>query len=131
MQETVLCLIEFFFFLLSMQLSKENTQKLKNEFTFAEDSFVEDLMNHLPYELTSAQKRAVAQIRSDLREPALCSGWYREMLGLVRQFVAFLAMLEVAHNGYQAALMAPTEVLAQQHYEKLTHFWKPMASKSR
>ena len=43
-------------------------------------------------------------------------------VGSGKTIVAFLAMLEVAHNGYQAALMAPTEVLAQQHYEKLTHF---------
>ena len=113
---------EFFFFLLSMQLSKENTQKLKNEFTFAEDSFVEDLMNHLPYELTSAQKRAVAQIRSDLREACIMQRLVQGDVGSGKTIVAFLAMLEVAHNGYQAALMAPTEVLAQQHYEKLTHF---------
>ena len=113
---------EFFFFLLSMQLSKENTQRLKNEFTFAEDSFVEDLMNHLPYELTSAQKRAVAQIRSDLREACIMQRLVQGDVGSGKTIVAFLAMLEVAHNGYQAALMAPTEVLAQQHYEKLTHF---------
>ena len=113
---------EFFFFLLSMQLSKENTQKLKNEFTFAEDSFVEDLMNGLPYELTGAQKRAVAQIRSDLREPCIMQRLVQGDVGSGKTIVAFLAMLEVAHNGYQAAIMAPTEVLAQQHYEKLTQF---------
>ena len=113
---------EFFFFLLSMQLSKENIQKLKNEFTFGDDSFVEDLMNGLPYELTGAQKRAVAQIRSDLREPCIMQRLVQGDVGSGKTIVAFLAMLEVAHNGYQAAIMAPTEVLAQQHYEKLTQF---------
>ena len=113
---------EFFFFLLSMQLSKENTQKLKNEFTFGDDSFVEDLMNGLPYELTGAQKRAVAQIRSDLREPCIMQRLVQGDVGSGKTIVAFLAMLEVVHNGYQAAIMAPTEVLAQQHYEKLTQF---------
>lgn len=113
---------EFFFFLLSMQLSKENTQKLKNEFTFGDDSFVEDLMNGLPYELTGAQKRAVAQICSDLREPCIMQRLVQGDVGSGKTIVAFLAMLEVAHNGYQAAIMAPTEVLAQQHYEKLTQF---------
>ena len=113
---------EFFFFLLAMQLSRENTQKLKNEFTFQDDSFVEDLMNHLPYELTGAQKRAVQQIRADLRGDCIMQRLVQGDVGSGKTIVAFLAMLEVVHNGYQAAIMAPTEVLARQHYEKLTQF---------
>ena len=113
---------EFFFFLLAMQLSKENTQKLKNEFIFQDDSFVEDLMNHLPYELTGAQKRAVQQIRADLRGDCIMQRLVQGDVGSGKTIVAFLAMLEVVHNGYQAAIMAPTEVLARQHYDKLIQF---------
>ena len=115
---------EFFFFLLSMQLSKENTQKLKNEFTFAEDSFVEDLMNGLPYELTGAQKRAVAQIRSDLREPCIMQRLVQGDVGSGKTIIAVLALLAVCENGYQGALMVPTEVLARQHFESVTELFE-------
>lgn len=108
---------EFFFFLLNMRKQKEITQKEKNAFSFVEDSFVEDLADKLPYPLTNAQKNTLGEIRTDLFSPYVMQRLIQGDVGSGKTIVAFLAMAEVSHSGYQSAIMAPTEVLARQHYE--------------
>ena len=108
---------EFFFFLLNMRMQKEITQKEKNTFTFLDDSFVKNLTKKLPYPLTNAQKNTLEEIQTDLFSPYVMQRLIQGDVGSGKTIVAFLAMAEVSHSGYQSAIMAPTEVLARQHYE--------------
>ena len=108
---------EFFFFILSMQYQKEKKQKDENQFTFSDDGFTEGLIGQLPYELTGAQKRALLDVQKDLRSPYVMQRLIQGDVGSGKTIIAFLAMADAAHHGYQSAIMAPTEVLARQHYE--------------
>ena len=111
---------EFFLFILSMQFQKEKRIKDANEFEFRTDSFTDDLMAKLPYELTGAQKRALADVKKDMRSPYVMQRLIQGDVGSGKTIIAFLAMADAAHNDYQSAIMAPTEVLARQHYETFT-----------
>ncbi len=111
---------EFFFFLLCMQLTKEESASLANRFHFAEADFVDSLIKKLPYRLTGAQQRAITQIQSDLRSGKVMQRLLQGDVGSGKTIVAFLAMLECANSGYQSAIMAPTDVLARQHYQRLS-----------
>ena len=108
---------EFFLFILSMQYQKEKKQKDENQFTFSDDGFAEGLIGQLPYELTGAQKRALLDVQKDLRSPYVMQRLIQGDVGSGKTIIAFLAMADAAHHGYQSAIMAPTEVLARQHYE--------------
>ncbi len=108
---------EFFLFILSMQYQKEKRIREKNEFCFANDSFVEELAEKLPYDLTGAQKRAVSEIKEDMRGEFVMQRLVQGDVGSGKTIIAFLAMADVSHNGMQSAIMAPTEVLARQHYD--------------
>lgn len=111
---------EFFLFILSMQYQKEKRVKDDNEFEFQNDSFTDDLIAKLPYELTGAQKRALADVKKDMRSPYVMQRLIQGDVGSGKTIIAFLAMADAAHNDYQSAIMAPTEVLARQHYETFT-----------
>ncbi len=106
---------EFFFFILSMQYQKEKRVRDKNEFVFADDNFVETLKKGLPFELTRAQEAVLSDIRRDMRGPFVMQRLIQGDVGSGKTVLAFLAMADVAHNGCQSAIMAPTEVLARQH----------------
>lgn len=108
---------EFFLFILGMQFQKEEKQKEENCFSFSGDGFVEGLMEKLPYELTGAQKRALLDVQKDLRSPYVMQRLIQGDVGSGKTIIAFLAMADASHHGYQSAIMAPTEVLARQHYE--------------
>lgn len=111
---------EFFLFILSMQYRKEKQIKDANEFEFQVDSFTDDLIAKLPYELTGAQKRALSDVKNDMRSPYVMQRLIQGDVGSGKTIIAFLAMADAAHNDYQSAIMAPTEVLARQHYETFT-----------
>ena len=108
---------EFFLFILNMQYHKEKRIKEANEFEFREDSFTDELIARLPYELTGAQKRALSEVKRDMRSPYVMQRLIQGDVGSGKTIIAFLAMADTAHNGCQSAIMAPTEVLARQHYE--------------
>lgn len=108
---------EFFLFILNMQYQKERRVKEANDFAFADDSFTDTLIEKLPYQLTGAQIRALADIRRDMRSPYIMQRLVQGDVGSGKTILAFLAMADTSHNGYQSAIMAPTEVLARQHYE--------------
>ena len=80
---------------------------------------LEPFFNSLPYKLTSAQIRALAEIQSDLSKPKPMSRLLQGEVGSGKTVVATAAMLLSAANGYQAALMAPTEILAEQHFDTI------------
>lgn len=112
---------EFFLFILSMQYHKERRVKDANEFVFHEDSFTDDLIGKLPYQLTNAQRRALIDVKRDMRSPYVMQRLIQGDVGSGKTIIAFLAMADTAHHGYQSAIMAPTEVLARQHYETFLH----------
>lgn len=111
---------ELFLFILNLQYQKEKKEKETNAFSFLEDSFVEELTGRLPYELTGAQKRVLQEIKKDMRSPYAMQRLIQGDVGSGKTILAFLAMADCAHNGYQSAIMAPTEVLAVQHFESFT-----------
>ena len=78
--------------------------------------------NHLPFELTNAQKRVVREIRKDLASNAQMNRLLQGDVGSGKTIVAFLSMLVALDNDFQACLMAPTEILATQHYHGLKKF---------
>lgn len=108
---------EFFLFLMGIQYQKEATVKEENTFFFKQDSFVEDLIAKLPYSLTGAQLRSINQIKEDMSSPYVMQRLLQGDVGSGKTIVAFLMMAWCSYSGYQSAIMAPTEVLARQHYE--------------
>ena len=108
---------ELFLFILNLQYQKEKKEKEKNPFSFQSDDFVEQLIEKLPYKLTNAQLRALSEVRADMRSDYVMQRLIQGDVGSGKTIIAFLAMADTAHNGCQSAIMAPTEVLARQHYE--------------
>ena len=108
---------EFFLFIMGMQYQKEKRTRQENRFVMQHPEFVEDLIKKLPYELTGAQKRALHDVTENMQGPYAMQRLIQGDVGSGKTILAFLAMAWCASNGYQSAIMAPTEVLAQQHYE--------------
>ena len=108
---------EFFLFILSVRKMKEKTEETPNCFPVKETWLTEEIIERLPYSLTRAQLNAWHEIERDLAGRRMMSRLVQGDVGSGKTILAFLAMCLVADNGYQAALMAPTEVLARQHYE--------------
>lgn len=113
---------EFFGFLLEVQATKEKKLKTKNTFIIDKDHFGDTLLSSLPYELTNAQKKVIKEIKQDMKNEYVMQRLVQGDVGSGKTIVAFLAMLLASENGYQSAIMAPTEVLAAQHYESFTKF---------
>ena len=90
------------------------------------DTLTRDLLGQLPFALTGAQARAFAEIARDLASDHPMQRLLQGDVGSGKTCVAALAMLQAAENGRQAVLMAPTEILAEQHFRKLTDWLAPM-----
>ena len=119
---------EEFFFLSLTQLRNKLKQKTSIKgYQFAEvgATFLNFYNHHLPFELTGAQKRVVKEIRADVRTGAQMNRLVQGDVGSGKTIVALLAMLLAIDNGFQAALMAPTEILATQHYNGLKELCEP------
>ena len=98
---------------------KEKNEKSKNTFSFAIAEPVEQFMHKLPYELTGAQQKVWEEIKADLNGAHVMSRLVQGDVGSGKTIIALLGLLLAAVNGYQGALMAPTEVLAKQHFESI------------
>lgn len=109
---------ESFFFQLGYGLKKlhHKTQAVGNPFPVVGDYFTNFYEKHLPFELTNAQKRVLKEIRQDMRRPIQMNRLLQGDVGSGKTMVALLTMLIAMDNGFQSCLMAPTEILAQQHY---------------
>ena len=108
---------EFLLFILSVRMMKERNQNRKNTFHLKPVWETENIIENLPYDLTNAQKRVWNEIETNMTGKHLMSRLVQGDVGSGKTILAFLAMILAAANGCQAALMAPTEVLARQHYE--------------
>ena len=108
---------EFLLFVLAVQLLKEKTEEAPNTFPMKPVWTTEEIIEGLPYELTNAQKNVWHEIERDLSGHKLMSRLVQGDVGSGKTVIAFLSMVLSAENGFQSALMVPTEVLANQHYE--------------
>lgn len=119
---------EFFFLQLGLLIKKINHRRKykSNEFSVVGKYFNEFYENHLPFELTNAQKRVVKEIRADLGQPVQMNRLLQGDVGSGKTMVALLSALIAADNGFQTAFMAPTEILAQQHYESMKNYLSEM-----
>ncbi len=115
---------EFFFFLLQLRSMKESRERSDQSFAIRPKGTAASVISSLPYELTGAQKRVWSEIEKDLQGEKVMSRLIQGDVGSGKTILAFLALLTVVENGYQGAMMAPTEVLARQHYESLTRLLK-------
>ena len=108
---------EFLLFVLAVQLLKEKTEEASNTFPMKPVWTTEEIIEGLPYDLTGAQKNVWHEIEMDLSGHKLMSRLVQGDVGSGKTVIAFLSMVLSAENGFQSALMVPTEVLANQHYE--------------
>ena len=108
---------EFLVFALSVkQLKKENHQ-IENHYQIQESAAVSQLIASLPYHLTKAQLRVWHEIEEDMKSPVVMNRLVQGDVGSGKTMIAALAMFAAAKAGFQSCMMAPTEVLARQHYE--------------
>ncbi len=113
---------EFFSFILLLRKNKELTAQLANEYPMFETADTVRFLEQLPYSLTKAQKKVWQEIRDDMGSPYCMNRLIQGDVGSGKTVVAILALLMCAANGYQGALMAPTEVLAMQHFESISQY---------
>ena len=111
---------EFFWFLLRMRLMRDRTVKEKNHFLIRDWTDVDAFIAKLPFTLTNGQKNAIEEIRQDMSGETVMNRLVQGDVGSGKTAVAEMAILATVKNGYQAALMAPTEVLALQHYKGIS-----------
>ncbi|MEZ7506715.1 ATP-dependent DNA helicase RecG [Flavobacterium sp. Arc2] len=110
---------EELFFIQLQLITKNLVQKHKikgHPFTKVGDNFNDFYQNHLPFQLTGAQKRVIKEIRTDMGSNAQMNRLLQGDVGSGKTIVAFMSMLLALDNGFQACLMAPTEILANQHF---------------
>ena len=110
---------EFFLFILSLRRLKEQAEVQKNECPIERTEEASKLLGSLPYELTGAQKKVWKEIQEDLSGPRTMNRLIKGDVGSGKTVIAALALVSAAAQGFQGAMMAPTEVLARQHEASL------------
>lgn len=115
---------ELFYFQMQLQVLKMETKDVSNGLALAwQEEQLQEKKSQLPFPLTGAQERALAEILSDLKSPAHMNRLLQGDVGSGKTVVAGLAMYAVHTAGYQSALMVPTEILAEQHFESLSQLF--------
>ncbi len=117
-------------FFIQLQLITKNLvrkHKIKGHpFTVVGNHFNDFYQNHLPFPLTNAQKKVLKEIRNDMGSQAQMNRLLQGDVGSGKTIVALMAMLIAMDNGFQSCLMAPTEILATQHFNGLTELAKEL-----
>jgi ATP-dependent DNA helicase RecG len=117
-------------FIAQVRLNLVKIDRHKNsrghKFEVVGDYFNNFYNHHLPFELTGAQKRVIKEIRQDTARGYQMNRLLQGDVGSGKTMIALLSMLIAADNGYQSCMMAPTEILAQQHYAGLSELLKDM-----
>ena len=117
---------EFFLFSLAVQSMKEMNDATPNYYVITDYSVSEDYIKGLPYPLTGAQLRTWQEIMTDMQGAEVMNRLIQGDVGSGKTVIALLALLAVAKAGFQGCLMAPTEVLARQHYEGFVRDLTPL-----
>ncbi|MBQ9255405.1 MAG: DEAD/DEAH box helicase, partial [Bacteroidales bacterium] len=119
---------ELFFLQLGHFVEKLRRNEKSEGFVFSKvgKHFNSFYKNNLPFELTNAQKRVIKEIRNDMRTTHQMNRLLQGDVGSGKTLVALMSMLIAVDNGFQAALLAPTEILSQQHYNSICKFLKGM-----
>lgn len=111
---------EFFLFITALKRFKDKESVINNNFKINAAAETEKFLKALPYSLTNAQKKVIEEIRQDFKADRVMNRLIQGDVGSGKTIVAIAALLDAAYNGYQGAMMAPTEVLAVQHYENIS-----------
>jgi len=113
---------EAFFFQLGQGLKKKHhkTTSIGNQFPVIGRYFNDFYKNHMPFDLTNAQKRVLKEIRGDMKLPIQMNRLLQGDVGSGKTMVALLSMLIALDNGFQSCIMAPTEILAKQHFNSIS-----------
>lgn len=115
---------ELFYFQMQLQVLKMETKDVSNGLVLDwQEEQLQEKKSQLPFPLTGAQERALAEILSDLKSPAHMNRLLQGDVGSGKTVVAGLAMYAVYTASYQSALMVPTEILAEQHFESLSQLF--------
>ncbi len=117
---------EFFFFQMVLLLKRRARTRLKGIPLSPPGEMRKVLMESLPFELTDAQLNTLKEIDNDLSQPSPMHRLIQGDVGSGKTIVALLAMLRAVENGFQVAMMAPTEILAEQHSLVLEHLLEPL-----
>ena len=119
---------ELFLIQLKLIRLRENTAKNTSSYALhvVKDGLVQQFIKSLPFELTSGQKQAVNEILQDMNSDVPMQRLLQGDVGSGKTVVATIMLLAAIENGYQGAIMAPTEILAQQHYNNLIQWLTPM-----
>lgn len=115
---------EFLIFILALRQTREKNEKERNGFQIKQKSEIDRFLASLPYELTNAQKKVWQEIQDEMCGAYTMSRLIQGDVGSGKTIVAVLALMLAGLNGYQGAMMAPTEVLAKQHYESVTKLFE-------
>ena len=110
---------EFFLFILAMRTLKNTKERLPNSFVINNDARTDEFINNLPFKLTNAQIKVWEEVKLNMGSDKLMSRLIQGDVGCGKTIIAVLALMNTAFNGYQAAMMVPTEVLAKQQYKSV------------
>ena len=122
---------EFFLFLTGVKRLKEHRENKASSYIIRETALAVRLKESLPYRLTRAQEQAFADVCRDMGGGFVMNRLIQGDVGSGKTIVAVLALLAAAENGFQGALMAPTEVLARQHFESITKLFSDCGIEKR
>lgn len=114
---------EIFLFILAMKRS-ESSAKAISEVRISSCAQTEQFIQDLPFSLTTSQKKVIDEVNADMMSGYVMNRLIQGDVGSGKTIVAIAALMNAAFSGYQGALMAPTEVLAKQHYENITRMFK-------
>lgn len=117
---------EFFLFTLAMHQMKQNRHQKPSDYILHPGDKVFALLENLPYELTEGQKQAVDEIAADVSSGFVMNRLIQGDVGSGKTIVAQIALLIAVEQGHQGAIMVPTEVLAEQHYETFCEMFDPL-----
>lgn len=115
---------EFLAFILSLRRLRDSNEKLTNEYVMQQHPDIDAFISRLPFKLTKAQEKVWGEIAGNMSSDTVMSRLVQGDVGSGKTIVAVLALMNAALNGYQSAMMAPTEVLARQHYESICRLFE-------
>lgn len=122
---------EFFLFLLSVRMLKDKKEGRISPCPFEISNEISELKEKLPYSLTNAQQKVLREVFQDLSGGLIMNRLIQGDVGSGKTIIAVLALLLAAYNGYQGALMVPTEVLARQHYDSMRELFASLGLAAR